>query len=92
MEMLRSFLCPNCDELCKVYNGDYLFTYNIECLQGHKQSNLEQEYLLKKERQNKIHINVRIIAKKIKFIVIHVMKIYAYYAIRICIKNTNMNI
>ena len=50
MEMLRSFLCPNCDELCKVYNGDYLFSYNTECLQGHKQSNLEQEYLLKKRK------------------------------------------
>ena len=50
MEMLRSFLCPNCDELCKVYNGDYLFSYNIECLYGHKQTNLEQEFLLMKRK------------------------------------------
>ena len=50
MEMLRSFLCPNCDELCKVNNGDYLFSYNIECLYGHKQTNLEQEFLLKKRK------------------------------------------
>ena len=50
MEMLRSFLCPNCDELCKVNNGDYLFSYNIECLYGHKQTNLEQEFLLMKRQ------------------------------------------
>jgi len=50
MEMLRSFLCPNCDELCKVNNGDYLFSYNIECLYGHKQTNLEQEFLLMKRK------------------------------------------
>ena len=50
MEMLRSFLCPNCDELCKINNGDYLFSYNIECLYGHKQTNLEQEFLLKKRK------------------------------------------
>ena len=48
--MLRSFLCPNCDELCKVNNGDYLFSYNIECLYGHKQTNLEQEFLLMKRK------------------------------------------
>ena len=50
MEMLRSFLCPNCDELCKINNGDYLFSYNIECLYGHKQTNLEQEFLLMKRK------------------------------------------
>ena len=46
MEMLRSFLCPECGELCKIHDGDYLFSYNLECSQGHKQYNLDQEFLL----------------------------------------------
>ena len=50
MEMFRSFLCPECNELCKIQNGDYLFSYNIECSQGHKQSNIEQDFLLKKRK------------------------------------------
>ena len=50
MEMLRSFLCPICNELCKIQNGDYLFSYNFECSQGHKQDNLDQEFLLKKRK------------------------------------------
>ena len=50
MEMLRSFLCPECEELCKIQSGDYLFSYNLECSQGHKQTNLNQEFLLKKRK------------------------------------------
>ena len=50
MEMLRSFLCPECGELCKIHDGDYLFSYNLECSQGHKQYNLDQEFLLKKRK------------------------------------------
>ena len=50
MEMYRSFLCPECEELCKIKSGDYLFSYNIECSQGHKQSNLDQDFLLKKRK------------------------------------------
>ena len=52
MEIYRSFLCPECDELCTVKNGDYLFSYNIECPQGHKQLNTDQEYLLEKRKPN----------------------------------------
>ena len=48
--MLRSFLCPECGELCKIHDGDYLFSYNLECSQGHKQYNLDQEFLLKKRK------------------------------------------
>ena len=48
--MYRSFLCPECEELCKIKSGDYLFSYNIECSQGHKQSNLDQDFLLKKRK------------------------------------------
>ena len=50
MEKFRSFLCPECDDLCKIKSGDYLFSYNSECLSGHKQSNLDQEFLLKKRK------------------------------------------
>ena len=48
--MLRSFLCPECGELCSIHDGDYLFSYNLECSQGHKQYNLDQEFLLKKRK------------------------------------------
>jgi len=53
MEIYRSFLCPECDELCKIKSGDYLFSYNIECSQGHKQTNLDQDFLLKKRQIKK---------------------------------------
>ena len=53
MEIYRSFLCPECDELCKIKSGDYLFSYNIECSQGHKQTNLDQDFLLKKRKIKK---------------------------------------
>ena len=50
MEMFRSFLCPECDELSKIKNGDYLFSYNLECSKGHKRLNLDQDFLLKKRK------------------------------------------
>ena len=53
MEIYRSFLCPECDELCKIKSGDYLFSYHIECSQGHKQTNLDQDFLLKKRKIKK---------------------------------------
>ena len=53
MEIYRSFLCPECDELCKIKSGDYLFSYNVECSQGHKQTNLDQDFLLKKRKIKK---------------------------------------
>ena len=48
--MFRSFLCPECGELCKIKDGNYLFSYNLECSQGHKEYNIDQEFLLKKRK------------------------------------------
>ena len=92
MEMLRSFLCPICNELCKIQNGDYLFSYNFECSQGHKQDNLDQEFLLKKRKPKQNIFKCKNHRKKIKFIVIHVMKIYVCYVLKICIMIIKLNI
>ena len=48
MEMPRSFLCPDCNNQLKINNGDYLFTYNIECCNGHKKSNIDLDIILEK--------------------------------------------
>ena len=53
MEFFRSFLCPECNDLSKITDGDYLFSYNLECKQGHKKLNLEQDFLLKKREMKK---------------------------------------
>ena len=50
MELVRSFLCPDCNDIYKITDGDYLFSYNLECKQGHKKINLDQDYLLKKRK------------------------------------------
>jgi hypothetical protein len=50
MEIYRSCLCPDCNSEVKIYNGDYLFSYNIECLNGHKQSNIDLDLILEKRR------------------------------------------
>lgn len=48
--MPRSFLCPECYNQLKIKNGDYLFTFNIECPKGHKQSNVELDLILEKRK------------------------------------------
>ena len=48
--MVRSFLCPDCNNQLKVTNGDYLFTYNIQCPNGHKQSNIGLDLILEKRQ------------------------------------------
>ena len=50
MEISRSFLCPDCNNELKIYKGDYLFTYNIECANSHKQSNIDIELILEKRK------------------------------------------
>ena len=50
MEITRSFLCPDCNNELKIYKGDYLFTYNIECPNGHKQSNIDIDLILEKRK------------------------------------------
>lgn len=50
MEIARSFLCPDCNNQIKIYKGDYLFTYHIECPNGHKQSNVELDVILEKRK------------------------------------------
>ena len=50
MEIYRSVLCPDCNSELKIYNGDYLFSYNIECPNGHKQSNIDLDVILEKRR------------------------------------------
>lgn len=50
MEIYRSFLCPDCYSELKINMGDYLFTYNIECPSGHKQSNVSLDLLLEKRK------------------------------------------
>ena len=48
MEIPRSFLCPDCKEQLKINNGDFLFTYNIKCPNGHKQLNVDLDLILEK--------------------------------------------
>ena len=48
--MTRSFLCPDCNNQLKITNGDYLFTYNIQCPNGHKQSNIDLDLILEKRQ------------------------------------------
>ena len=50
MEIPRSFLCPDCNNELKISNGDYLFSYNIECPHGHKQSNIDLDIILEKRQ------------------------------------------
>ena len=54
MEIQRSLLCPECCSEIKIFNGDFLFTYNIECSKGHKKANVDLDILLKnrKAKQN----------------------------------------
>ena len=52
MEIARSFLCPDCNNELKIGHGDYLFTYNIECPNGHKQSNIDLDIILEKRQPN----------------------------------------
>ena len=48
MEIQRCFLCPECSCQLKINEGDFLFTYNIECSNGHKQSNADLDLILEK--------------------------------------------
>ena len=48
MEIPRSFLCPDCKEQLKINSGDFLFTYNIKCPNGHKQLNADLDLILEK--------------------------------------------
>ena len=50
MEIYRSLLCPDCNNAIKIQNGDFLFTYNIECPNGHKKSNIDLDILLQKRK------------------------------------------
>ena len=48
MEMPRSFICPECKEQLKINSGDFLFSYNIKCPNGHKQLNADLDLILEK--------------------------------------------
>ena len=49
---MKNFCCPICEERLKITEGNYIFTYNINCLNNHKRMNVKLEDLLSYEKQN----------------------------------------
>ena len=76
MEISRSFLCPDCNNELKIYKGDYLFTYHIECSNGHKQSNVDIELILEKRKAKQSLFRCKNHRKKL---LIHCFSAWSHY-------------
>ena len=48
MESSKDLLCSSCKNQMLLSNGDYLFTYNVECSNNHKINNMDLDELLLK--------------------------------------------
>ena len=49
---MKNFCCPVCDEHLRITEGNYIFTYNINCFNNHKKMNVKIEDLLSYEKIN----------------------------------------
>ena len=47
---MEYFFCSTCDNQLKIKEGDYLFTYNIECCNNHISKNVDLEDILSKKK------------------------------------------
>lgn len=55
MESSKDLLCSSCKNQMLLSNGDYLFTYNVECSNNHKINNMDlDELLLKREKSSSL--------------------------------------
>ena len=45
-----NYFCSLCNEELEINNGDFLFTYNINCKNGHKSNNIFIDDLLIKKK------------------------------------------
>ena len=48
---MEHFFCSKCDNPLKIKEGDYLFTYNIECCNNHISKNVDLEDILSTKKQ-----------------------------------------
>ena len=53
---MKKFLCQTCDNQLKYSNGDFLFSFNINCDNGHENKNIDLKDLLRKRKQNIMEI------------------------------------
>ena len=52
MENEKNFICSLCHRQLELNKGDYLFTYEAECINNHKLNNIELDDLLEKKISN----------------------------------------
>ena len=43
---MKKFLCQTCDKQLKYSNGDFLFSFNLNCDNGHEEKNIDLGDLL----------------------------------------------
>ena len=53
---MKKFLCQTCDKQLKYSNGDFLFSFNLNCDNGHEEKNIDLGDLLIKRKQNNVEI------------------------------------
>ena len=47
---MENYCCPICNEQLRITEGNYIFTYNINCLNNHKKMNVKLDDLLSYEK------------------------------------------
>ena len=47
---MKNYFCPICDGQLRITEGNYIFTYNINCFNNHKKMNVKLEDLLSYEK------------------------------------------
>ena len=52
MENKENYICSLCQEQFQLNAGDYLFTYNAQCINNHKLENIELDDLLLRKEKN----------------------------------------
>jgi len=48
---MKQFYCPTCDNPIKIKEGDYIFSYNIECCNNHVRENVDLEDILSTRKE-----------------------------------------
>ena len=48
---MNQFCCLTCNNPLKIKNGDYLFSYNIECCNNHISENVDLKDILSTKKQ-----------------------------------------
>ena len=49
---MENYICDACKEQLKIENGEFLFTYNIKCKNGHNKENIYVDDLFLKKQIN----------------------------------------